>query len=92
MTLTPTFKQGNSDVKHEKSVFDLDLWPTTFNPNLTKVKVNHGAKNEGQTVQAGERYKQTDGRYQVHYPPSFAVDKDKWRWVGIEKEVAWECL
>ena len=31
-------------------------------------------KVKGQTVQAGERYKRTDGRYQVHYLPRFAVD------------------
>ncbi len=35
-------------------------------------------KVKGQTVQAGERFKrtdgQTDGRYQVHYLPRFAVD------------------
>ncbi len=45
-------------------------------------------KVKGQTVQAGERYKRTDGRidgqtdrqsdgrYQVHYLPCFAVDNN----------------
>ncbi len=37
-------------------------------------------KVKGQTVQAGEHYKrtdgQTDGRYQVHYLPRFAVDNE----------------
>jgi len=46
------------------SLFDLDLWPTilTYNPSITKVKVDPHAKNQGQgqTVQTGMCQQQTD--------------------------------
>ncbi len=64
--------------------FDLDLWPTTltYNPNLARAGSSSiyipNIKVVGQTVQAGEHRQtsgRTDGRYQVHYLPSFADDK-----------------
>jgi len=44
------------------SLFDHDLWPTTFtyNSRLAKVKVDPHAKNQGQTVQTGECPQQMD--------------------------------
>ncbi len=61
MTLTPTLKQGNSDVKTRFLAFDLDLWPTTLTylPNLAKVKVNLCTKY--QTVQPWEQIDRRTG-------------------------------
>ncbi len=71
-----TLKQGNSEVKTRFLVLDFDL----YNPNLAKVKVNlctkfQGRGSNGSAVRAQTDI-QMDGRYQVHYLPRFAVDKD----------------
>ncbi len=59
----------------------------TYNPNLAKVKVNvhtkyQGRRSNGSAVRAqtgghpnGRTDRRTDGRYQLHYLPRFAVDK-----------------
>ena len=63
--------------KHILSQFDLDLWPTTYNPSLAKV--NCDAKNQSQTFQAGENRQEMDGRtdrcYQTYYLPCFVLTK-----------------
>ena len=59
----------------------------TYNPNLAKVKVDHHAKNEGRRSKGSDRRartntqtnRQTNGRYQTHYLPSFAVDNNSVR-------------
>jgi len=68
------------------SLFDLDFRPMTltYNPRLAKVKVDPHAKNQGQTVQTGERPR-TNGRTNIHahrryhtyYLPCYAVDNDQ---------------
>jgi len=80
------------------SLFDLDLWPTTltYNPRLTKVKVDPHAKIKvkGQTVQTGERPQtngqtRTHGRYQTYYLPCYAADKNVVILVLVLKVWSW---
>ena len=66
--------------KHNCFAFDLDFWSTTltYNPILAKVKVdshtkNQGRRSNGSAVRA-QTNRRTDGRYQVHHLPRFAVD------------------
>ncbi len=80
LTLTLTLKQGNSDIKTRFLAFD--LWPMTlpYNLNLAKVKVNlhteyQGHRSNGSAMRVSTD-RQTDGRYQIHYLPRFAVDKN----------------
>ncbi len=82
--LTLTLQQGNSGCKTRFLTFDLELWPTTltYNPILARVKVDPHAKNQGHRSNGSAVRAQTDrqtngrtdGRYQVHYLPRFAVD------------------
>ncbi len=48
----------------------------TYNPILAKVKVEPHAKNQGRRSNSSAVRAQTDGRYQVHYLPRFAVDNN----------------
>jgi len=59
----------------------------TYKPRLAKVKVDPHAKNQGQTVQTGERqqtnehaHTHTHGCYETYYLPCYAVDKDTCLW------------
>ncbi len=56
-------------------MFGIWPWPLTYNPNLAKVKWHteyQGRRSNCSAVRGGR----TDGRYQVHYLPRFAVDKE----------------
>ncbi len=45
-------------------------------PSLAKVKVDPHAKNQCRMSNDSAVRGRTDGRYQVHYLPRFAVDKN----------------
>ena len=69
--------------RKQLSLFDLDLWPTTltYNPRLTKVKVDPHAKKSRSKVKRFKQdsaHRQTDthahGRYQTYYRHCYAVD------------------
>ena len=70
------------------TIFSIWPWPTTltYNPSLPRVKVDPCAKNQGQRSNGSNRrartntqtYKQTNGRYQVHYLPALrSITKDE---------------
>ena len=75
--------------KHNFSLFDLDLCPTTltYNLRLAKVKVDPHGKNQGQRSNGSNRKAPTDKRTDTHtcthkdvtkriYLPCYTVDKD----------------
>jgi len=86
----------NVATKHNFSLFDRDLWPTTlsYNPRLANVKVEPQAKNQGQRSNGSNRRAPTDkrtdthththGRNQTHYRPCYAVDKNNSDIVGYK--------
>ena len=54
--------------KHNFSLFDFDLWPTTltYNPRLAKVKVDPHAKNQGQRSNGSIRRAPTVNQMDTH--------------------------
>ncbi len=71
------------DFYHFTLTFDLQPWRTI--PAWRRSRTTHIPKTKvkGQTVQTGElgqtnkhTHERTDGRYQVHYLPCFAIDND----------------
>ena len=65
------------------SLFDLDLWPMTYNPRLANVKVDPHAENQAQRSNGSNRRAPTDKRmdthrrYQTYYRPCYAVNDKK---------------
>ena len=74
-----------------KKIFNVWPWPLTYDlsPRLAKVKVDHHAKNQGQSSNGSNRRAPTDkrtdtqahthGRYQSYYLPCYAVDNNDQR-------------
>jgi len=73
------------------SLFDLDLWhmTLTYNPRLTKVKVDHHAKNQGQMSNGSNRRVPTDKWADTHMDATkriiscYAVDKNLFIWTDL---------
>ena len=77
----------HTDATKQFLQFDLELWPTTltYNPSLAKVRVDPHTKNHGHRSNGSDRrartdkqaHRQTNGRYQTHCLPCFAIDKER---------------
>ncbi len=91
--LTLTSKQG----KWQQTVMLNPIfisWPLTYNPNLSKVKVDLHTKYQDLRSNSSSRRAQTstqtNGRYQVYYLPaslSYAVDKYTCGWRTFSEHI-----
>ena len=63
-----------------------DFWHLTLTHDLAKVKVDLHAKDEGRrsngSTMRAHTNGRTDGRYQVHHLPRFAVEKKSQNIIG----------